>query len=327
MFKAILVNNNDETGYSATITELDEQALPDGDVTVDVEWSTLNYKDALALTGKGRAVRRFPMVPGIDFAGTVRDSHHPGFKPGDKVVYTGFGLGETEWGGYSGRVRVSGDRTVPLPEGLSTRDTMAIGTAGFTAMLCVLALERHGVRPGDGEVLVTGATGGVGSIAVRLLAGRGYRVVASTGKSAEEGYLRELGASEIIDRKELSTPGKPLAKERWAGAVDVAGGVTLANVCASTRYLGVITTCGLAESMDFPATVAPFILRGVTLVGIDSGFCPMPLRMEAWTALAKELDPAVLGLITREIGLGDVISMAPDVLAGTVRGRTVVRVA
>lgn len=325
MFKAILITK-DDNGYAARLTELDDADLPEGDVTVDVEWSTLNYKDGLALTGRSPVVRRFPMVPGIDFAGTVRASSHASFKPGDKVVYTGFGLGETQWGGYSQRVRVSGDRTLHLPEGLTAREAMAIGTAGLTAMLCALALERHGVKPGDGDVLVSGASGGVGSVAVYILARRGYRVLASTGKSGEHDYLRELGAAEIIDRGELSAPGKPLGRERWAGAVDTVGGVTLANICAGTSYGGVVAACGLAESMDFPATVAPFILRGITLAGIDSGFCPMELRTQAWTALSRELDRSVLASMTREAGLSEIMEIAPRILAGQVRGRTLVRI-
>ena len=325
MFNAILITK-DDAGYAATMTELDDTVLPDGDLTVDVEWSTMNYKDALALTGKSPVVRRFPMVPGIDFAGTVHASSHPNFKPGDKVVYTGFGLGETQWGGYAGRVRVSGDRALHLPAGLTARDSMVIGTAGLTAMLSVLALARHGVKPGDGDIIVSGATGGVGSIAVNILARRGYRVIASTGKEAEHDYLRELGAVGIIDRKELSLPGKPLGRERWIGAVDVVGGVTLANICAGTAYGGVVTACGLAESMDFPASVAPFILRGITLAGIDSGFCPMTLRVEAWAALSNEIAPSVLEKMTTEIALDQVIERAPDLLAGRVRGRTLVRI-
>lgn len=325
MFKAIVINK-DENGYAARLTELAEADLPEGDVTVDVEWSTLNYKDGLALTGTSPVVRRFPMVPGIDFAGTVRASSHAGFKPGDSVIYTGFGLGETQWGGYSQRVRVSGDRTLLLPAGLTTRDAMAIGTAGLTAMLCVLALERHEVKPDSGDVLVSGASGGVGSVAVNLLARRGYRVIASTGKTGEHDYLRRLGAAEIIDRAELSAPGKPLGKERWAGAVDTVGGVTLANICAGASYGGVVAACGLAESMDLPVTVAPFILRGITLAGIDSGFCSMQSRQQAWQALSSELDMTVLSSITQEVDLQGVKDVAPDILAGRVRGRTVVRI-
>ncbi|WP_449043873.1 acrylyl-CoA reductase (NADPH) [Paracoccus versutus] len=325
MFDAILIDK-DESGYSAKLAQLDDDALPEGDLTVAVEWSTMNYKDALALTGKSPVVRRFPMVPGIDFAGTVVQSGSDAFRPGDKVVHTGFGMGETRWGGYAERMRVASERTLKLPEGLDTRQAMAIGTAGFTAMLCVLALERHGVKPGDGDVLVTGATGGVGSFAVKLLAGRGYRVVAATGKASEADYLTGLGAAEILDRAELSAPGKPLGRERWLGAVDAVGGVTLANVCAGTKYGGTVAACGLAESMEFPATVAPFILRGVTLAGIDSVFCPMELRAQAWEALAKEVDAGTLDQVATEIGLADVIGRASELLEGKVRGRLLVNV-
>lgn len=325
MFKAMLIEN-DEKGYRASLTEADEAGLPEGDVVVEVDWSTLNYKDALAVTGKGKVVRRFPMVPGIDFAGRVADSADPDFKPGDEVVMTGWGMGETRWGGYATRARVKGDMLVKLPEGLSLRDSMAIGTAGFTAMLCVLAFERQGVKPSDGPVLVTGATGGVGSVAVKLLAGRGFDVIASTGKTSETDYLESLGAKEIIDRNELSAPGKPLAQERWAAAVDTAGGNTLANVCAGTKYLGTVAACGLAENMSFPATVAPFILRGVTLVGIDSGMCPQPLRQQAWAALARELPRAFFDQVTRDISLDEVPAASEQILAGKVRGRLVVRI-
>ncbi|WP_287885664.1 MULTISPECIES: acrylyl-CoA reductase (NADPH) [Paracoccus] len=325
MFDAILIDK-DESGYSARLAQLDDDALPEGDLTVAVEWSTMNYKDALALTGKSPVVRRFPMVPGIDFAGTVVQSGSDAFRPGDKVVHTGFGMGETRWGGYAERMRVASERTLKLPECLDTRQAMAIGTAGFTAMLCVLALERHGVKPGDGDVLVTGATGGVGSFAVKLLAGRGYRVVAATGKASEADYLTGLGAAEILDRAELSAPGKPLGRERWIGAVDAVGGVTLANVCAGTKYGGTVAACGLAESMEFPATVAPFILRGVTLAGIDSVFCPMALRAQAWKALAKEVEARTLEQVATEIALAKVLDRAPDLLAGKVRGRLIVNV-
>ncbi|MDK8873802.1 MDR family oxidoreductase [Paracoccus sp. SSJ] len=325
MFDAILIDK-DESGYSARLAQLDDDALPEGDLTVAVEWSTMNYKDALALTGKSPVVRRFPMVPGIDFAGTVVQSGSDAFRPGDKVVHTGFGMGETRWGGYAERMRVASERTLKLPEGLDTRQAMAIGTAGFTAMLCVLALERHGVKPDDGDVLVTGATGGVGSFAVKLLAGRGYRVVAATGKASEADYLTGLGAAEILDRAELSAPGKPLGRERWLGAVDAVGGVTLANVCAGTEYGGTVAACGLAESMEFPATVAPFILRGVTLAGIDSVFCPMALRAQAWKALAKEVEARTLEQVATEIALAKVLDRAPDLLAGKVRGRLIVNV-
>jgi len=324
MVDAILIEK-DDAGYRAGLTEITSADLPEGDVTVEVEWSTLNYKDALAITGRSPVVRRFPMVPGIDFAGRVKESGNPDFRPGDAVLLNGWGVGETHWGGLAGEARVKGDWLLPIPHGLDARRSMAIGTAGYTAMLCVMALERHGVKPDSGEVAVTGATGGVGSFAVALLARRGYRVVASTGKAQEADYLKRLGASDIIDRTELGTPGKPLGKERWAGAVDSVGGVTLANLCATTRYGGTVAACGLAQSMDFPATVAPFILRGVTLAGIDSVYCPMPQRRAAWDALARELDPALIDAIGAEIALPDAIAMASDLLDGKVRGRVLVR--
>ncbi len=325
MVKALLIEK-DDAGYRAGLGDIDSADLPEGDVTVTVEWSTLNYKDALAITGKSPVVRRFPMVPGIDFAGRVKESSHPGFRPGDAVLLNGWGVGETHWGGLAGEARVKGDWLLPIPEGLDARRAMAIGTAGYTAMLCVMALERHGVKPDAGEVAVTGATGGVGSFAVALLARRGYRVVASTGKASEAEYLKQLGAADIIDRAELGTPGKPLGKERWAGAVDSVGGATLANLCATTRYGGTVAACGLAQSMDFPATVAPFILRGITLAGIDSVYCPMPQRRAAWDALAKELDPALIDAIGAEIALPDAIATAADLLDGKVRGRVLVRI-
>jgi len=324
MVDAILIEK-DDAGYRAGLAEIASADLPEGDVTVEVEWSTLNYKDALAITGRSPVVRRFPMVPGIDFAGRVKESRNPDFRPGDAVLLNGWGVGETHWGGLAGEARVKGDWLLPIPHGLDARRSMAIGTAGYTAMLCVMALERHGVTPDSGEVAVTGATGGVGSFAVALLARRGYRVVASTGKAQEADYLKRLGASDIIDRTELGAPGKPLGKERWAGAVDSAGGVTLANLCATTRYGGTVAACGLAQSMDFPATVAPFILRGVTLAGIDSVYCPMPQRRAAWDALARELDPALIDAIGAEIALPDAIAMASDLLDGKVRGRVLVR--
>ncbi len=326
MFKAILISKTD-SAQSVQVAELDEAQLPDGDVTVRVEYSTVNYKDGLAITGKGPVVRKFPMVPGIDLAGTVEASNDPEWKPGAKVVLDGFGIGEAHWGGLAQRARVKAGWLVPLPAALTTRQAMAIGTAGYTAMLSVLALERHGVRPGDGEVLVTGASGGVGSVAVAILAKLGYRVVASTGRAAEADWLRSLGAAEVMDRAQLSGPGKPLGKERWAGAIDAVGSHTLANVCATTRYRGAVAACGLAQGMDFPATVAPFILRGVTLYGIDSVMAPMPLRLEAWSRLARDLDPARLETITHEIPLAAAIPAASDILAGKVRGRLVVNVA
>jgi acrylyl-CoA reductase (NADPH) len=326
MFKAILVTKTD-AGQRAEVAELDDAQLPDGDVTVGVEYSTVNYKDGLAITGKGPVIRKFPMIPGIDLAGVVEASGDPEWKPGDRVVLNGFGVGEAHFGGLARRARVKGAWLVPLPAPLTTRQAMAIGTAGYTAMLSVLALERHGVRPGDGEVLVTGASGGVGSVAVALLAKLGHRVVASTGRAAEADYLRALGAAEVIDRAQLSAPGKPLGKERWTGAIDSVGSHTLANVCATTRYRGAVAACGLAQGMDFPATVAPFILRGVTLYGIDSVLAPRPLRLEAWSRLARDLDPAKLESITREIPLAAAIPAAAELLAGQVRGRLVVNVA
>ena len=325
MFKAILIEK-DDAGYRATLTDVDDARLPDGDVTVRVAYSTLNYKDALAITGKGPVVRKFPMVPGIDLAGTVEHSSHPECRAGDIVVLNGWGVGEGHWGGLAQKARLSGDWLVPLPAAFSPQQAMAIGTAGYTAMLCVMALERHGVTPDKGEVLVTGATGGVGSVAVSLLAKLGYRVVASTGRPNEVEYLKALGAAEIIDRAQFSMPGKPLAKERWAGAVDTVGSHTLANVCASMKYRGVVAACGLAQGMDFPATVAPFILRGVTLAGVDSVYCPRPERLEAWQRLARDLDPAHLDLISHEVGLAEVIRLSGELLAGQVRGRLIVDV-
>ena len=293
---------------------------------MDVAYSTLNYKDGLAITGKGPVVRKFPMVPGIDVAGTVRESRHPDYKAGDRVVLNGWGGGETHWGGLAQVARLKGDWLVPLPQALTPRQAMAIGTAGYTAMLCVIALERHGVSPDKGEVVVTGAAGGVGSTAVALLSRLGYTVVAVRGRQEEAEYLRGLGAAEVLDRAAFSEPGKPLARERWAGAVDVAGSHTLANVCAATKYRGVVTACGLAQGMDLPASVAPFILRGVSLIGIDSVMCPRPERLEAWDRLVRDLDPAKLDAITDEIGLTDVVATAERLMAGRVRGRVVVDV-
>lgn len=325
MFKAVLIEK-DEAGYRAGVTEVDDAALPEGDVTVRVAYSTLNYKDGLAITGKGPVVRKFPMVPGIDLAGTVEASSHPGIAVGDAVVLNGWGVGEGHWGGLAQRARLKGDWLVPLPAAFTPRQAMAIGTAGYTAMLCVMALERHGVTPASGEVLVTGANGGVGSVAVALLAKLGYTVVASTGRPQEADYLKTLGAAEIIDRAQLSAPGKPLAKERWAGAVDTVGSHTLANVCASTKYRGAVAACGLAQGMDFPSSVAPFILRGVTLAGVDSVMAPRAERLEAWRRLAQDLDVAKLELMTHEIGLGEAVATAAALLEGRVRGRVVVNV-
>ncbi|MHB1374673.1 MAG: acrylyl-CoA reductase (NADPH) [Thauera sp.] len=325
MFKAVLIEK-DDTGYRAGVTEVDEAALPEGDVTVRVDYSTLNYKDGLAITGKSPVVRKFPMVPGIDLAGTVEASAHAGIVPGDRVVLNGWGVGEVHWGGLAQRARLKGEWLVPLPATFTSRQAMAIGTAGYTAMLCVMALERHGVTPEQGEVLVTGANGGVGSVAVALLAKLGYTVVASTGRPQEADYLKALGAATIIDRAELATPGKPLAKERWAGVVDTVGSHTLANACASTRYRGTVAACGLAQGMDLPASVAPFILRGVTLAGVDSVMAPRAERLEAWRRLAQDLDVGKLELMTHEIGLGEAVATAAALLEGKVRGRVVVDV-
>ncbi|MCP5240321.1 MAG: MDR family oxidoreductase [Rhodocyclaceae bacterium] len=325
MFKGILIEK-DDAGYRANLTDIDEAQLPEGDVTVAVQYSTLNYKDGLAITGKGPVVRKFPMVPGIDLVGTVEHSSNPEYKVGDAVVLNGWGVGEGHWGGLAQKARLKGDWLVPLPKGFTPKQAMAIGTAGYTAMLCVMALERHGVTPDKGEVLVTGANGGVGSVAVAILAKLGYTVVASTGRAAEAEYLKTLGAAEIVDRAQFSEPGRPLGKERWAGAVDSVGSHTLANVCATTRYRGAVAACGLAQGMDLPASVAPFILRGVTLAGVDSVMCPRPDRLEAWSRLARDLDPALLELITHEIGLSEAIPTAAELMAGKVRGRVVVDV-
>lgn len=325
MFKGILIEKN-EGGYSAALTSLDETGLPEGDVTVRVSHSTLNYKDALAITGKGPVVRGFPMVPGIDLAGTVEQSTHPDYKQGEAVILNGWGVGETHWGGLAQKARVNGNWLVPLPGKFTPQQAMAIGTAGYTAMLCVLALERHGVTPADGEILVTGAAGGVGSVATAVLTRLGFKVVAVSGRPAEAEYLKSLGAVEVLDRAIFATPGKPLGKERWAGALDVVGSHTLANVCATTKYGGVVTACGLAGGMDFPATVAPFILRGVTLAGIDSVMCPRAERLEAWQRLGTDLDISKLATITKEVGLSEAIPLAAQLLNGEVRGRVVVDV-
>jgi acrylyl-CoA reductase (NADPH) len=315
-----------DDGVVADLRDVDEAELPEGDVTVEVAYSTVNYKDGLAITGRGPVVRRYPMVPGIDLAGTVVESRHADFAPGDAVVLNGWGVGEGHWGGLAGKAKLRGDWLVPLPPAFSPAQAMAIGTAGYTAMLCVLALEDHGVSPDRGDVIVTGASGGVGSIAVAVLAKLGYRVVASTGRADEAGYLKQLGATEVIDRKELAGPGRPLGKERWAGAVDCVGSHTLANVLAATRYGGVVTACGLAQGMDLPTSVAPFILRAVTLVGIDSVMAPKALRLRAWSRLAADLAIDKLEAMTAEVGLGGVPQVAQDILAGRVRGRVVVDV-
>jgi len=324
-FRAIRIDKADK-GTTAALTQFDEAELMEGDVTVRVEWSTLNYKDGLALTGKAPVVRRFPMIAGIDFAGTVEQSSNPQWKAGDRVVCTGWGMGETFLGAYAEKARVKGDWLVRCPEGMSARDAMAIGTAGFTAMLAVMALEKHGVTPQSGPVVVTGAAGGVGSVATAVLAKLGYHVIASTGRASEAEYLKGIGATDVIDRSELSGPGKPLAKERWAGGVDSVGSTTLANLLSMTTYGGAIAACGLAAGMDLPSSVAPFILRGVCLLGIDSVICPLEARKAAWNRLASDLEPKKLAGITQEIGLDQVIGVAPQILAGQVRGRVVVKI-
>ncbi len=325
MFSGILIDKG-ESGQTVTVAELDEAQLPDGDVTVDVEFSTLNFKDGLAITGKSPVVRKFPMVPGIDLAGVVTDSSHAAFSAGDRVVLNGWGVGETHWGGLAQKARLTGDWLIPLPSAFDSRQAMAIGTAGYTASLCVEALLKAGVTPEQGEILVTGATGGVGSVAIALLTKAGFSVAAATGKASETAYLEKLGATTVIDRAELSGPGKPLQKERWAGAVDTVGSHTLANVCAQTRYGGAVAACGLAQGMDFPASVAPFILRGVSLLGIDSVMAPKPPRLTAWDRLARDLDANALESIVREISLGEAIAAAGELMDGTVRGRIVVDV-
>jgi len=325
-FKAVLVTKTPE-GQSTALTDFDEAGLMEGDVTVRVVASTVNYKDGLALTGKGPVVRRFPMIPGIDFAGIVETSTHPAWKAGDAVILNGWGVGETHLGAYAEKARVKGDWLVPLPAGMSAREAMAIGTAGYTAMLCVLALERHGIVPARGPVLVTGAAGGVGSVAIALLAKLGYHVVASTGRTSEEAYLRDLGAAEIVARADLSQAPKPLGRERWAGAVDSVGSTTLANVLAQTKYGGAVAACGLAGGGDLPAFVHPFILRGVSLLGIDSSMAPKPIRLEAWARLARDLDRDKLAAMTTTVPLADVIGVGERIIAGEVRGRVVVEIA
>jgi acrylyl-CoA reductase (NADPH) len=324
-FKAILIEKGD-SGQKVALTDFDDGDLMDGDVTVRIEWSTVNYKDGLAISGKAPVVRRFPMIPGVDLAGTVETSSHPAWKSGDKVICNGWGLGETHLGAYAEKARVKGDWLVPLPAGMSTRDAMAIGTAGYTAMLCVMALERHGLASQPGPVIVTGAAGGVGSVAVALLAKLGRHVIASTGRLQETDYLKALGAADVIDRAELSGPAKPLAKERWAAGIDTVGSTTLANLLSTTSYGGAIAACGLAGGMDLPASVAPFILRAVSLLGIDSVMCPLALRRTAWERLASDLDRGKLATMTSEIELADVITTAPRILEGMVRGRMVVKV-
>jgi acrylyl-CoA reductase (NADPH) len=323
MFKALVLEKTPE--FSAAVREVDDSFLPEGDVTIDVAYSTVNYKDALAITNRSPVVRSWPMVAGIDGSGTVVASSSPRWNAGDEVIVNGFGVGETHRGCLAERARLKGEWLIRRPPRFSARDAMAIGTAGYTAMLCVLALERHGLKPGDGEVLVTGATGGVGSTAVALLSGLGHRVVAATGKASETEYLKSLGASSVIDRAELSAPGKPLQKERWAAVVDAVGSHTLANACAQTRYGGVVAACGLAQGFDLPTTVMPFILRSVTLAGVDSVMAPLAQREKAWTRLAHDLDAAQLDRITTEIKLADAIEAAARLMDGKVRGRLVVR--
>ena len=324
-FKAIRIDKA-EKGNTATLTQFDEAELMDGDVTVGVEWSTVNYKDGLAMTGKAPVVERFPIIAGIDFAGTVTQSSHPDWKAGDQVICNGWGLGQNHHGAYAEKARVNGDWLVRLPQGMSTRDAMAIGTAGYTAMLGLLALEHQGLTPKRGPVVVTGAAGGVGSVAIAVLSKLGYHVIASTGRMSEAAYLRDLGAAEVIDRGELSGPARPLAKERWAGGIDSVGSTTLANLLAMTKYRGAIAACGLAGGLDLPSSVAPFILRGVSLLGIDSVMCPIELRKAAWSRLASDLDRRKLAEITHEIGLDEVVAAGSKVLAGEVRGRIVVKI-
>jgi acrylyl-CoA reductase (NADPH) len=327
MFNAILLNKKEDGATDARVTQLDEAQLPaDGDVTVSIEYSTINYKDGLAITGKSPVVRKWPMVPGIDGAGQVIASSHPDWKAGDAFILNGWGVGESHMGCLAQRAKLKGDWLIPRPQQISARDAMAIGTAGYTAMLSAMALEEQGVTKDSGEILITGASGGVGSIAIAILSGWGYRVVASTGKPAEADYLKSLGAAEIIDRAELSAPGKPLQKERWAGVIDSVGSHTLANALAQTRYGGTVTACGLAQGMDLPGSVAPFILRGVRLIGVDSVMAPKEKRLAAWKKLAQDLDAGKLARITQEINLAEVINKAPVIVAGKVRGRLVVNV-
>lgn len=325
MFKAIVIDK-DDSGYRSALKDVEDSALPAGDVTVRVAYSTINYKDGLAITGKAPVVRKFPLHAGIDFCGTVEASDDARFKVGDAVLLNGYGVGESHSGGLAQKARVKADWLVALPAGLTARQAMAIGTAGYTAMLCVMALEKHGVLPASGDVLVTGANGGVGTVAITLLSKLGYRVVASTGRLQEADFLKSLGAAEVISRDELSAPGKPLAKERWAGVVDSVGSHTLVNACAGTRYGGTVAACGLAQGMDFSSSVAPFILRGITLCGIDSVMAPLAVRSAAWQRLAHDLDLAKLESITREISLAEAVQAGADILAGRIRGRVVVNV-
>ncbi|MBA6347166.1 MULTISPECIES: MDR family oxidoreductase [unclassified Colwellia] len=325
MFKGILIEKDDQ-GYRATVKDIDDNLLPEGDVTVKVSHSTLNYKDALAITGKGPVVRQFPMVPGIDLVGTVEHTESDKFEVGDSVLLNGFGVGEVHCGGLAEKARLKSEWLIPLPKAFTPRQAMAIGTAGYTAMLCVIALEKNGVTPDKGEILVTGANGGVGSFSIAILAKLGYTVVASTGRVDQVKYLEKLGASAVIDRETLSQPGRPMTKERWAGAIDSVGSHTLANVCASMKYGGTVAACGLAQGMDFPASVAPFILRGITLAGIDSVMRPLADRIEAWQRLADILDPDIFEDISTDITLVEAVDVASDLMAGKVRGRVVVNI-
>ena len=325
MFRAILIDKQDGK-QSARLTDIAQSDLPEGAVTVRVEFSTVNYKDGLAITGKSPVVRKFPMVPGIDFAGVVESSDSSDFRAGDRVLLNGWGVGEGHWGGFAQKARVKAEWLQKTPKEFTSQQTMAIGTAGYTASLCVEALLSHGLTPDRGEVLVTGASGGVGSIAIALLAKQGFEVVAATGKANETDYLKALGASQVIDRNELSQPGKPMQKERWAGVVDSVGSHTLANACAQTKYRGFVAACGLAQGMDFPASVAPFILRGVSLLGIDSVMAPREPREKAWARLARDLDSAALDRVSNVIGLEQTLRAAEDIVAGKIRGRVVVDV-
>lgn len=327
MFKAVFLQKNEQGEFKASIEQLDESQLPEaGDVLVRISHSTLNYKDGLAICNKSPVVRQWPMVAGIDGAGTVVESAHPGFKPGDEVILNGFGVGETHWGCLAEKAKLKGDWLIKRPAGLSPAQAMAIGTAGYTAMLCVLGLEKGGVKPGSGEILVTGATGGVGSIAIALLSKLGYTVVATSGKPEQTDFLKGLGASEVMDRKLLSEPGKPLQRERWAGVVDCVGSHTLANACAQTKYGGTVTACGLAQGMDLPSSVAPFILRGVTLTGVDSVMAPLPVREEAWRRLAADLDLKKLEGLSRTLPLEGAIEAAAQIMAGTNTGRVLIKI-
>lgn len=325
-FNALLINRSEDKKITSSLETIDEAQLPEGDVTIDIDYSTLNYKDGLAITGAAPVVRHYPMVPGIDFAGTVTESSHANWKAGDKVILNGWGVGEGHWGGLAQKARVNGDWLIALPEKLNSYQAMAIGTAGYTAMLCVMALQEKGVKPEDGEILVTGANGGVGSFSVAILSAYGYEVVASTGRPQESAYLTELGADSCMDRAELSEPGKPLAKERWAGVIDCVGSHTLANACASTKYGGTVAACGLAQGFDFPSTVMPFILRGVTLAGVDSVNAPVAKRQQAWEKLAATLKPETFEKVVEKIALSEAIDAAGKLLKGEIRGRVVVDV-